>query len=228
MKTERRIARRYLSYPIEEGTPIYGNGNGFRRKDTNRIRKGNSCNTELWQMPNHIGTHVDVPRHFDDMGQCVNDFSAEYWVFEKAHMVSICAEPGELISLLEERHNIPRDAELLLIKTGFDRFRGTDIYWEDNPGLSFELADWLRQNRSFVRAVGCDFISVSRWRDREGGRKAHRCFLGEGRGNPIVLVEDMNLSTISEGMTIRRIYMLPICVRGADGAPCTIIAEIED
>jgi len=207
---------------------IYGNSNGFLRKAVNRIKKGAGCNTELWQMLNHIGTHVDVPRHFDDMGQCVNDFDAEFWIFEKIYMVSICASPGELIDLSKERQNIPMDAELLLIKTGFDKFRGTDIYWENNPGLSFELADWLRKNRSSVRAVGCDLVSVSSWRDREAGRKAHRCFLERGEGDPIVLVEDMDMSTIDERTTIRNIYILPIRVRGADGAPCTIMAETEE
>ena len=67
-----------------------------------------------------------------------------------------------------------------------------------------------------------DFISLTSYQNREIGREAHKNFLGGN--NPILLVEDMDLSKIEN--TPRKLICVPILVHGLDGSPVTIIAEV--
>jgi kynurenine formamidase len=53
------------------------------------------------------------------------------------------AKAGHLIA----PQDMPRlaDCELLLVKTGFEKYRRKEIYWRNSPGLSPELAGFLRK-----------------------------------------------------------------------------------
>jgi len=119
------------------------------------------------------------------------------------------------------------DSDLLLIRTGFCDKRKERIYWENNPGLNAELGLKLRVNMPNLKAVGFDFISVSRWKDRAEGRRAHRDFLDpQAKGNPILLIEDMDLTNFRVSKKIiSSVTVLPLRMLNADGAPVTIIAQ---
>ena len=115
-----------------------------------------------------------------------------------------------------------RDIELLLIKTGFGNYRGTDRYTLTPPGLSSELASYFRQEFPVLRCVGMDLISVSSYSNREEGRKAHREFLNPKEGQPILLIEDMKLDVDD---VFKKVIVAPLLIENADGAPCTVIAS---
>ena len=68
-----------------------------------------------------------------------------------------------------------------------------------------------------------DFISITSYQNREIGRLAHRQFLG-GK-NPLLLVEDMDLSSLKK--TPRSLICAPLLIENIDGSPVTIIAEID-
>ena len=74
--------------------------------------------------------------------------------------------------------------------------RRENIYATNNPGLHPDLGRWFRVNYPEIRAVGMDWISISSFAHRETGREAHRAFLDpDGAGQPIVILEDMDLSS---------------------------------
>ena len=220
--------RIWLSYPLTETTPVYGGGDGFRRHSTRSLSRGESCNTERWVLPNHIGTHIDFPRHFFDDGASSDSYSAGYWHFTNPHLIDIPLDSGCWIACDERFEKVPEHTDILLIKTGFHRLRGEKRYWEDNPGISPEVALWLREHRPGVRAVGFDFISVSRYQDRSTGREAHRRFLDpNGTNDPCLLIEDMDLGPVDSETRWVGIQVSPLRVEGADGTHTTIIAEVE-
>jgi arylformamidase len=70
-----------LSYPISMDTPLYGNGEGIQLLKDKNLMNGDSCNTMHWSFPNHTGTHVDVPYHFNQNGKKITDYPANYWIF---------------------------------------------------------------------------------------------------------------------------------------------------
>lgn len=219
----------FLSHSLSEATPGYGGGNGFHSASDKSQTAGDSCNMQKWNLSNHIGSHVDAPRHFFETGPAVDHYPADWWVF---HHVAVCAVPvgeqGRWIEPDDVAGLIGMEDEAALIVTGFEGLRGATAYWENNPGLSPELGIWLRRNRPALRLIGVDFISISRFADREKGREAHRAFLNpSGEGHPILPVEDMRLSPLENGRRkIERMVVSPLCVAGADGAPVTVIATL--
>jgi|Deesub1362B_J571_1020462.scaffolds.fasta_scaffold01777_5 kynurenine formamidase len=195
----------FLSHVIDEKTPLYAGKND--------INLGNN----LFTMPYHTGTHIDSPAHFIEEGRSVTDFKAEELIFSRICLINVNAEGGYIISPADIRDEI-RDCDLLLIKTGFEKHRNEDMYWKNSPGLSPELATWLKENVKSIRAVGVDFISISSLSNRELGREAHRKFLG----NEILLIEDMHLSEVEEEPD--EVFVFPLRIENADGSPCTVLA----
>jgi kynurenine formamidase len=218
----------FLSFPISESTPAYGNGSRAKIDAVNRITNGDSCNTSEWRIPNHIGTHIDAPHHFDANGLRIDDYPAAFWLCQSIGVVDVSPiDPGELVSfdrMDATTGRVAQDIEILLIKTNFTKHRNESLYWQKNPGLEPGLADELRSKFPRLKMVGLDSISLSSFANREVGRKAHHAFLSDER--PILVIEDMDLSKISQGSEIISLTIAPLIVEGADGAPCTIIAEV--
>lgn len=219
----------WLSHKISKNTPIYGNNAGFLKKKINNLKEGGSCNTEWWQMPNHIGTHIDAPRHFSTTGATIDEYPAEFWCYYKPSLIEILFESGDWIYPDNNFSNISPDVDLLFIKTGFGKYRNNKKYWEDNPGLAPELAVYLRKTYPKLKAVGVDFISISRWQDRPKGRDSHKEFLGtNGNYDPILLIEDMDFSRVTKYSSIEKVYILPLRIEDTDASPCSIIAEVNN
>lgn len=220
----------YLSHILDTQTPGFGGSADFRLEAVRRMCEGGSCNASRVQMSMHLGTHVDAPFHFCESGDTVEKFGAQNWVFQNVNLVHLeNIQSGILIGVDSWCENLSADVELILLKTGFEEHRHSSVYWQENPGLSAELGLWLRRNRPSVRAIGFDFISASSFTNREMGREAHKAFLDKGetsKGNPILIMEDLHLRELEKNPV--EVIALPLRVRGADGAPMTIIARMAE
>lgn len=217
-----------LSYFIDYRTPMYGGKNGFISKTVSSIKNGDTANTSEWKLPNHIGTHVDFPNHFYAKGQTVEDFPPEFWIYygEDIQFLEVNLQGNKLLIKPEHlnKHRTNENAKFILLKTGAGRFRDEERYWKFNPGISIELAEWLRENFQELKIIGLDSISVSSWQHRQIGRKVHRLLLNPEK--PILLVEDMDLSKVNNKTKFKSIIIAPLMVSHANGCPCTIIAEV--
>ena len=217
----------FLSHRIDKDTPGFGGISDFNLKVVKNLSEGASCNVSRIEMSMHLGTHVDAPFHFCESGGTVDEIEANQWVFRKIAFVRLKDVLANSIidhgSWCEE---LPHDLDLLLLKTGFEELRGSSLYWQQNPGLSPALGDWLRVNRPTLRALGFDFISASSFTNRKLGRLAHRAFLehDKSKGRPILLMEDLHLKDLHDEPI--EVIGLPLRVFKADGAPMTIIAKI--
>ena len=219
--------KKYLSYKLSPLIPAYGSiGQKLELYKINSIAKGDSCNTFKIGMENHWGTHVDCPAHFFTHGTKVTDYPCGFWFFKKPQVVKIDAEPGQIITQNDLPDNITPETDLLLLKSGWGEFRGENIYSFNNPGLNPELGQWLRKNCPTVKAIGIDWVSISSFQHRELGRDAHRAFLDlKGEGNPILLIEDMNLSTDLSRLT--EVWVAPLQIEEIDSAPCTVVGFLK-
>ena len=216
----------YLSYYISNETPLYGNGKGIHFSPDKEMIKGDSCNTTNLTFPNHSGTHIDLPFHFNPDGKTLNDYPATYWKFDMVELIDLSGkvDDGQIIEpeLFTGLGNI--ETELLLIKTGYGAYRGTGRYTLTPPGLSANLAPFFRKNFPKLRCIGMDLISVSSYSNREEGRKAHHAFLNPDKSEPILLIEDMNLNIDGPFNTV---IVAPLLIDNADGTPCTVLAYTE-
>lgn len=220
MSKERII---YLSYFMDEHTPLYGGGKGVSVIQDRSILNGDTANTKQLALHNHSGTHIDFPNHFLAEGATSEAYDANCWVFSHPYLVQKEFCENEIVTLdKSELEMVPVDTDFLIIKTGFGRFRDQERYCKYNPGLSPDLASLLRERLPALRVLGVDLVSITSFQNRELGREAHRKFLGGN--NPILLVEDMDLSMLDSHPS--SLTCLPLLIKGLDGAPVTIIASV--
>jgi len=213
---------RYLSYMMKEAVPAYGDTKGrLRIRAKKSISKGDSCNTYSVTLQNHWGTHIDAPAHFFEDGRRISDYEAAYWRFERPCVVDVPLEENRIIKLDDLSGRIDKKSEVILIKTGFHKLRGTRQYSFSGPAIDPRIAVWLRKNTD-ARAVGFDFVSAGSYGNKPLGRKAHRAFLDpRGEGQPIVIIEDMDLS--ADLGQLECLYAAPLLIKNIDSAPCTVL-----
>jgi len=217
----------WMSHVLAKDTPLYGGSAGKMNITGDRSQKsGDSCNTSILHLPSHAGTHVDVPYHFISDGKCIDDYQPEAWVFSSPLIIDVSIDPAEImtpdtIRLLPDHQKM---ADIVLFRTGFEKYRSQQSYWENGPGLSPSLADHLLGVYPNLRAVGIDFISISSIHDRDIVREAHKAFLERG----LLLLEDMSMCEIGVKENLTQVVALPLRFVNGDGAPCTIIGWIDD
>ena len=216
-----------LSYNITYNTPTYGNRNKLVvNQRTEKINDFYITESKWNFTTNHLGTHIDVPKHFVNEGLSVTDFEEDFWVFNNVELIDIPKEKGELIEgyeIVNKIHN-PLKIELLLIRTGYEKFRNSDKYWNDNPGISPEAAKLIREKLPNLRGLGFDFISLTSYRFRNEGKMAHYNIFKNN--TPFIVIEDMKLTSASEKKF--SVIVSPIFVEKADGSPVNVFQVIEN
>jgi arylformamidase len=211
-----------LSYTLSPSTPVYGGGDSINIKKVRSLDQGDSCNALQLSFSNHLGSHVDSPKHFLIDGKTVDDYTVTDWIFIKPWLVDIKSEEGEIIGIdqIEKALNGCSDADLLLIRTGFYGRRSEMNYWASSPAFHPDLASYLKKKLPSLSAVGFDTISLTSYLHRDLGRLAHLTFLKMG----LRLFEDLDLGHSIPGDAFELVIALPLIIENADGAPCTIIA----
>jgi arylformamidase len=207
----------FLSYFLDENTPIYGGiQNTIKFNPTSSILNGDTANNLSLSFPNHIGTHIDFPYHFSSFGKKCKDYSAEFWIFKKIGFIEC-----QVNNIINEILLLPSDIEILILKTGFGKKRGTDEYWQCQPVITANHANLFKKKFPNLRLFGFDLISLTSKLDKFEGKKAHESFLIE---NNILLLEDMNLELYNNNTKPSFILVTPLQIGISDGVPCTVIA----
>jgi len=215
--------------------PLYPGSPGTELSVVKSRDRGDSCNTSQITMLNHAGTHIDGPAHFETTGKRIGDYDLNSLVFENISIADCRKEAGEPILPEDLKGCLNDNTDLLLIRTGFSKYRDSaardfdnDLYCTGNPYLHSDAAQMLREHRAGIKAIGIDCISIGSHANRDMGRKAHEILLSSGNyeKDPILIVEDM---FIPEGPSrIDEIIVVPLYCEGIDSAPCTILGFVSD
>lgn len=216
----------WLSHILTKDTPVYGgDGEGVKIKLDKQIECGDSCNTTTLTFSNHLGSHVDAPRHFVSNGIATESYCPDDWIFNKPIILYVTAALSEIITVkhIENQCDSIDDADLVLIKTGFETYRGKNIYWESSPAYEAELADFLKGKFKSFRAIGMDTLSISSFQHRKLGRETHKAFLQK----ELRIFEDLSLKELNENINLRKVIALPLRFENSDGAPCSIIGWVD-
>ena len=216
----------WLSHITDLSTPVYGGGEGLEVLPDKAKSCGDSCNTVILKLPNHIGSHVDAPKHFIEGGMCVDSYSADDWVFTKPLLLDVIIGKSGIIGSSHAGKVLAdvnrSDADLILFRTGAEQYRGDEAFWRVPPGFSPELCGYLKSRFPSFKAIGMDTISMSSFAHRDVGREAHKEFLGSG----IRIFEDLSLSLIENASSLIKVIALPFRYAKSDGAPTTLIGEV--
>ncbi|MEI6286723.1 MAG: cyclase family protein [Bacillota bacterium] len=218
----------YLSHPLAETNPSYGTLEARIKIERLRdMERGDHCNVAEVCFENHWGTHIDAPNHFFATGKKICDYPADTWFFETPQIIECAVLPGQFTMPEDIVSQIDASTDLLIIKTGWTKLRGTEEFSFNNPGLAPELGLELRKNFPNIRAIAVEPTSISSMADRERGSAAHLTFLDpDAHGEPILLIEGIKLS--ENTCNYSKIFAVPLIIDGIDSAPLTIIGILEE
>lgn len=118
--------RVYLSYLLDEDSVVWPGEPTVRIEQDTSIRQ-NGYNSFKTTLPNHHGTHMDGPYHFNPDAPRLMELPMEYFCFDRVATADVPKGPGEGIvpEDLKPWEEAIRAADLLLLKTGLCKIRDT-------------------------------------------------------------------------------------------------------
>jgi kynurenine formamidase len=187
--------------------------------------------TEI-QFGTHAGTHIDAPSHTEPDGKNLDEFDVGEFAFD-AHLVD-CSEvdarepiDSEALPEIPEKPAKPEnpDAEMVIFRTGWDDYWGTDRYF-DHPYLTADAAAECAERGLHVGldALSPDLSLSENEKEDESsteteGVPAHHELLGRG----LFVVENLTgLADLPERFELRA---YPLALVEADGSPVRAIAD---
>lgn len=165
-----------LSWPLN-AQAAYWPGENYRPFELHTLAtlEKDGVLSKAFSSPEHLGTHLDAPNHFEPDRPSVDLLSGEQLfgpgvLLDVSSAVSMDADYRLSVADLEAfeaRHGAIPHGAIVLAYTGWSRFWGnTDRYKNQDvmnrlhfPGFSAEAVQWLIDNRQ-VRGVGLDTMSV--------------------------------------------------------------------
>jgi len=194
------------------------------------VRWNSYNNTSFIDAFVHTGTHIDTAYHVSKDGLKLGAFSIDEFVFDHPALLEMPKGDEEKITLSDlERHETAlAQSDLLLVYTGFSKFRSSDPerYMMKQPGFSAEAAEYLVKQPN-MRCVGGDFMGIENipeGRAADPPFPAHRAFLlGERK---FLILEDPNIEPLI-GKTLHRAFIIPLLFPQAEAMMVTAFAETD-
>ncbi|HRW49716.1 MAG TPA: cyclase family protein, partial [Caldilinea sp.] len=147
----------------------------FKRKSEHGV------NAQYIQTSNHMGTHLDAPRHFVTNGKTIDQLPLE-WLWGPGIIVDLSDALDELDiftpEMIEERVEV-REGDILFIHTGWWKYSflspegDEEKYIHRHPGPHHSIVPWLIEKK--IHVWGVDMISTDHPMNLPIGR-----FLGKG------------------------------------------------
>ncbi|MBX9787470.1 MAG: cyclase family protein [Pirellulales bacterium] len=165
-----------LSYPLNSKA-AYWPGDNYKPFDLRTIAtlERDGVLSKAFSTPEHLGTHLDAPSHFERDGVSVDrldprDLFASGVVIDVTGAVAMSADyrltKADIERWEAELGEIPRRT-IVLLRTGWGRFWNEPMRYQNHdlqgrmhfPGFSAEAVEFLLKERQ-VRGVGLDTMSV--------------------------------------------------------------------
>ena len=223
----------FLSYKLDPADGAWP-GEAVLKVDKDSIigKNGKPFNSVIAHVPNHFGTHFDAPRHFNPNGIPIAELPIDYFAYKEEDilLVDVPKKAKETVNKqdIEPYAEQLKNKKILLIRTGFEKYKHTEPYSYENEGPSIhpELSKYLVENFPKLLCIGLDFLSIGS-PCNDLGADAHQWLLGYHTDKFITAIEDMMLSPIGS-KKIRALTLGPSRIVGADSAQVSVIAELED
>lgn len=146
-----------LSYEIESNMPIYP-GDGEVSLDFTKNYEEDGYTYSILKTGMHVGTHIDCPMHITEDKKYISEFTLDNFIGDGV----ILDVRGETEIILKEEYNyILEDKEIVILRTGYEKYYGKNEYYENHPIISEELVQlFINKN---IRMVGFDMPSPDRY-----------------------------------------------------------------
>jgi kynurenine formamidase len=232
-----------LTHRFDDSTIYWPTEEGFKllRGQAGVTERGYFYAANRFMCAEHGGTHIDAPIHFWKGGQTVDEIPLERLVGPAACVdLSIkCSADRDYQVTVEDftaweaANATTFDDKIVLIRTGYA------AYWPDRqkylgtsetgreavaklhfPGLDPAAADWLIARRK-IRAVGIDTASIDHGQTQD--YPTHQRLFRDN----VPALENIAISDALPATNFR-IIALPMKIGGGSGAPCRIVALLDD
>jgi len=169
-----------LSQPLNQEVSFWPYYPPFEVKYIKR-KAEHGVNAQYIQTSNHMGTHLDAPRHFVTGGMTIDEIPMD-WLYGPGVIVNLAEELDELdvyTPQMIESHVEVRDGDILLLHTGWGKYAqfgsqpDEEKYIHRHPGAHPDLVPWLLEKK--IHIWGLDAISTDHPMNLPIGR-----FLGKG------------------------------------------------
>jgi kynurenine formamidase len=232
-----------LTHPFDASTIYWPTEEGFKLESeaAGPTDLGYYYAANRFTCAEHGGTHIDAPRHFSEHGQTVDQIPLERLVGPAAriNVAQQCAADRDYQVTVEDLESwelfngSSLEDRIVLIYTGFgkhwpdrEKYLGTTEQGREGvaklrfPGLDPSAADWLIKKRH-VRMVGIDTASIDHGQSREFLTHRRLC-----EDNVPALENVANLDQLpADGFTL---MALPMKIAGGSGAPCRVVAIVNE
>lgn len=182
-------------------------------------------------MSDHCGTHIDSLRHLNPKAPGAESIPLEY-CYGDGVVLDFTAKPyGTFISVDDVRESLEKISytlkplDLVLIRTGADRFNKSPEYFKNHSGMSREATIWLIEQG--IKVMGIDAITfeppIDAMFERKKFWEAHRVMLEKEYYH----IENMvNLDQIpcKHGF---KVAVFPLKWKNATAAPVRAVAIID-
>ncbi|MDP2717691.1 MAG: cyclase family protein [Candidatus Micrarchaeota archaeon] len=198
-----------LSMPLSSDTPVYPGDPAPRVRPHNTFEV-DGWNTTHLDILSHFGTHMDAPFHRFADGKKLDDYPLSEFFGQAVVVDAFGQRPID-----SDLSSVCRN-DFVFFYTGQTEKAGTPAFFQDPPFVSEKTAQTLVEKG--VRVVGLDSFSP------DGPPYAvHDILLGAS----VRIVENLvNLKPLVG--TRFECVILPLNLKDADGAPCRVVACLDD
>lgn len=187
---------------------------GFQKSPAKTIA-ADGWNASTLEIYSHAGTHMDAPLHFDVGLTTIDEIPPKRFICN-CHIVRLPKiAKGELItpSHLGAVADRVKAGEGLIFHTGWSRYyKEPDIYRDQLPRISEELARWMVEKR--INIVGVEPPSIADVNNIQELQTVHRILM---EGDVLILEGLCNLERVI--LDYVELLALPLKIGQGDGAP---------
>jgi arylformamidase len=202
-----------LTHFIEPAMPIYPGGEPPRLEDASTVARNGFAEKRLL-LHSHNGTHIDAPAHMLASAKTLDAFDIASF-YGRAVLVD-CRSVSSEISLahLAGFESSLRNADFLILRTGWAERWGMPSYFGGYPILTMEAARWIVALG--IKGIGLDVLSVDSI--TSSTFPVHHLLFSAG----ILIVE--NLANLDQVAAEFFFGCFPLKIKNADGAPVRAVA----
>ena len=202
-----------LSHVINSDISTYTRDERVEIYDIASIDK-DGYNEKLLRLCTHAGTHIDAPSHMINKGKTIDEFNISDFI----GIATIIDVPNiskvDIDDLIFYKERI-NNCDFVILRTGWDRYWGSNEYLHGFPSLTEEAARWLCSFN--IRGVGIDTISIDNFDSIDF--EVHNIILSRGK----IIIENLtNLDEIGEEEFT--LVATPLKIENGDASPVRAIA----
>jgi len=220
-----------LTHPLHPAMPYWpGAGYGPFRYETINVFERDGKAAGVFEMPEHMGTHVDAPNHFVVSPVSVDRLLLDVLIRPAAVLDNVARadnsppllEP-DAVAAWEARHGRVPEGSIVLVRSGWGaRWDNPDRYRNDGsgtmrfPAISEAAARLLVRERGVV-GIGVDTLSAD-----DGAAPASPCHRVVHGAGGFILENLANIEELPEDGAFALVAPIPIA--GGTGAPARVLA----